>query len=178
MKQLLRISLKIVPLSSTQSPSVQHIGSRQDHTFSAPKISQFNIKNPSVSYLNSSVPHLKPLSFTPKPPQFNTPLSYFLSEEFLVWNWGIFGVELRGGGVSEGFLVWNWGVFDVEVRGFWCWTGVFLVWNWGVFGVELRGFWCGTEGFWGLKRSGPFGCKWCVELRGCGTEGNPLKQFY
>ena len=32
--------------------------------------------------------------------------------------------------------------------------------------VELRGFWCWTEGFWRLKRRGPFAWNWCVELRG------------
>ena len=50
--------------------------------------------------------------------------------ELRKWNSGVFGVELRK---------WNSGVFDVELRG-----------------VELRGFWFGTEGFSGLKRSGPF----------------------
>ena len=39
--------------------------------------------------------------------------------------------------------------------------------------VELRGFWCGTEGFWGLKKSGPFVWNWCVDLRGCGSDGDP-----
>ena len=47
-----------VPLSSTQTPSVQHIGSTQrPHLFST--------QNPSVL-------HQKPLSSTPKPPQFHT----------------------------------------------------------------------------------------------------------
>ena len=70
-------------------------------------------------------------------------------------------------------LVWNWGVFSVEVRG---------MWNWGVFGVklrglELRGFWCGTEGFlvlnWRFLRAEK---EWlfCVELM-CWTEGVPFK---
>ena len=49
-----------IPLSSTQ-----------DHSFSAPKTSQFNTKNPSVpqplSSTPPSVPHQKPLSSTPKP---------------------------------------------------------------------------------------------------------------
>ena len=38
---------------------------------------------------------------------------------------------------------WNWGIFGVEMRGFWCgteglwdWKGVVLVWNWC---FELRG---------------------------------------
>ena len=72
------------------------------------------------------------------------------TEGFSVWKWG--------GGWTEGFSVWNW-------------EGG---WNWGVFGVEPRGFWCGTEGFPGLKRSGPFAWNWCVELRGCETEGDPF----
>ena len=56
--------------------------------------------------------------------------------------------------------------------------------NWGIFGVGLRGFWpetegcvevtsflCGTEGFWGLKRSGPSVLNSCVELRGSELRG-------
>ena len=35
----------------------------------------------------------------------------------------------------------------VELRAFWCGTEVC---------VKLRDFWYRTEGFWGLKRSGPF----------------------
>ena len=65
------------------------------------------------------------------------------TERFWVWNWEVFGVEMRG--------------FCVELRG---------VLNWEVFGVELRGFRCWTEEFWVVKRCGP-----CVEMRGCGTEG-------
>ena len=54
-----------LPLSSTQTPSVQYIGSTQGpHLFST-KIPQFNTKNPSV-------PYRKPLSSTPKTSQFNT----------------------------------------------------------------------------------------------------------
>ena len=65
MKQLLRISLKIVPLSSTQSPSVQHIGSRQGpHLFSTQNISVQHQKPLSL------IPKL--LSSTPKTPQFHT----------------------------------------------------------------------------------------------------------
>ena len=52
----------------TGSPSVQHISSIQKgQSFSAPKIPQFNTKNPSVQHT--------PLSSTPKNPQFHTPLS-------------------------------------------------------------------------------------------------------
>ena len=47
------------------------------------------------------------------------------TKEFLVWNWGVFGVELSGFWCgTEGFYV--------ELRGFLCWTEGFLVWNWGV----------------------------------------------
>ena len=147
------------PLSSTP-PSVQHISSTQKgHSFSAPDITHFHTKNSSVQHIprfntkNPSVPYT---------PQFNTS-SVCWTEGFLVWNWGVFGVELRG--------VWNWGVLSVELRGV-CWTEGFLVWNWAVC-VELRGFWCETEGFWGLKRSGYSVWNWCVELRGVWNWGGP-----
>ena len=101
----------------------------------------------------------KPLSSTypsvPHTLQFNTPLSQNLcwTEEFLEWNWGGFGVKLRGFecGTQKGL---NWGVFGVELRG---------RWNWGVFGVELRILGaekvsplCGTDvlnlgGLWGTE---------------------------
>ena len=56
--------LKRVLLSSTQTRSVQHIGSTQGpHLLST--------QNPSVQHKNPSVPHQKPLSTTPKTPQFN-----------------------------------------------------------------------------------------------------------
>ena len=92
-----------VLLSCTQTPSVQHIGSTQ-----GPRL---------FSTQNLSVQHLKPVSSTPKPPQFNT-----------VFVWG----------------------------GFWCWT----------------------EGFWGLKRTGPFVWNWCVELRGVWNWGGPSMTLY
>ena len=48
----------------------------KDHTFSAPKIPQFNSKNPSVQhpplFHTPSVQHPKSLSSTPKTPQLNT----------------------------------------------------------------------------------------------------------
>ena len=156
------------PLSSTQppqfhtiNPSVQHRNplrstqkTPQSHPLSSTRSPQFYTENPSVP--------TPPLSFTPKTPQFHTKKSsiyalYKGTEGFLVWNWGVFGVELRGGG-TEGFLVWNWGVFGVELRGFRCWTEGFLVWNWGIFGAEKVwsrsgtdvlnwGGLCGTEGY-------------------------------
>ena len=73
-----------------------------------------------------------------------------------MWNWGVFGVELRGGVGTEGFLVWNWGVFGVELRGL-CWTEGFLVWNWGISEAEKVWSTSGTDVLnWGV----------CVELRG------------
>ena len=132
-----------VPLSSTQTPSVQHIGATQGpHLFSAQ---------------NPSVPHQKPLR-----------TEGCVTEGFLVWNWRVCWTEVFRvwkGGVcwTEGFSVLNRGVCGVELGGFWCWTAGC---------VELRGFWCGverfrcwTEGFSVLKRCGP-----CVELM-CWTDG-------
>ena len=70
----------------------------------------------------SSVPHQIPLSSTPKPPQF-------------IWGvrWTEGCVELRS--------VWNWGLFGVELKDLGDWKGVALlcgtdVLNWGA--VELR----------------------------------------
>ena len=56
------------------------------------------------------------------------------------------------------------GFFCVELRGF---------------GVEPIGFWFGTEGFWGLKRSGLFVWNSYVDLRGgCGTGGTLFYIFF
>ena len=121
-------------LSSTHTPSVQHVGSIQGpHLFST---------------RNLSVPHQKLLSSTPKLPHFNTPFSSTPklpqfqtqnpSELKGLLNWAVCG--------TEGFLVWNWGIFGVEPRGFWWGTEGFwlkksgpFVWN---ECVEMRG--CGT----------------------------------
>ena len=149
---------KGILLSSTHTPSVQHIGSTQGpHLFST--------RNPSV-------PHQNPLSSTPKTPQ-NWRVCW--TEECVELR--AFCVKLRG--------VWNWRVFGVELWNFWCWTERFLVWNWGrwiwgvcgvdlravwnwrVFGVEPRGFWCGSERFL-VWNSGISGAEkewlFCVEL--------------
>ena len=69
-----------VPLSSTQTPQFDTSVLHKDHTFSAPKIPQFNTEKPSVQHRkplsstqNPSVPQKKkPFSSTPKTPQFNT----------------------------------------------------------------------------------------------------------
>ena len=117
----------IRPFISFEYPSVPH-GPPQfntsfphkDHTFSAPKtrqfntkIPRFNTKNPSVPppsgphqkplsstpkppqfhTKNSSVPHKKPLNSTPKPPQFHTKNPSVQNRD--VWISGVFGIELR-----------------------------------------------------------------------------------
>ena len=127
-------------LFSTRNPSVQNrkllTSTHKSLSFtpkalsSTPKNHRFYI---SLSSTHPSVPHLKPLSSTPKPPHFHTLLC-----------WEFFGVELRG--------------LAVELRAFWCGTEVFLlldwgvlVWNWGIleaekewpFSVELM---CWTKG--------------------------------
>ena len=113
----------IWPFSSTQTPSVQHIGSTQWPNVFSPKTPQFHT---SLSSTIPSVQHPKSLSLTPKTPQFHT-LS--ARRGFRCW--------------TEGFLVLNWGIFAAEKE--WpfcvksmCWTeGVCVelrgsVWNWGV----------------------------------------------
>ena len=83
-------------------PSVQGISSTQKgHSFSAPKIPQFNTENPSDSHRkaqfhtkNPSVPHI-PHFHTKNPSVHHTPQTK---------------------------TVLNWGVFGVELRGYWCWT--------------------------------------------------------
>ena len=105
-----------------ENPSVPHIGSTQGpHLFSTE---------------NLSVPHQEPLSLTPKSPQFETPLRQ--TEEFLVWNRGVLGVELRG----------------VELRGFWCGIKEFSMWNWGVLGLKKSGPFVWN---WCVELRGPYG---------------------
>ena len=111
--------------------------------------------------------HTKSLSSTTKTPQFNTPLSYFLSEGC---------VELRGFWCeTKGVL--NWGVFNVELTGcvelsgFWCGTEGCVelrgLLNWGIFGVELRDFggWKGVARLCGTN---------VLNWGGCGTKGDPF----
>ena len=61
--------------------------------------------------------------------------------------------------LSEGWLF--------ELRDFKCGTedGARTEGGWTEGCVELWGFWRGTEGFWELKRTGPFVLNLCVELR-------------
>ena len=119
---------------------------------STPKPSQFHTKNHSVPYTPRS---------TPKTPQLGLGWGVFSVEHRGVWNWGVVGVELRGGGGgcgTEEFLVLNWGV---------C--------NWGVLGVELRVFFRWTEGFWGWKGVALL-CRTDVLNWGrCETDGDPYK---
>ena len=100
-----------VPLSSTQTPSVQH----KDQTFSAPKISQFNTKNLSVQ-------RRKPKTLVWNWGGFGGELrGFWCWTEGGVLNWEVFGVELRNFGGWKGVTllygtdVLNWG--GVELRG-------------------------------------------------------------
>ena len=154
MKWRSRVKLKEnrVPLSSTQTPSVPHIGSTKGpHLLSTQNPSvpppQFHTKNSSVQG-TSSVLHQKPLSSTPKPPQFHTKSPSVPHRLYKIF-------------CQRGVL--NWGVFDVELR--MCRTEGFLVWDWEILG---------------LKRSGPFVWNRCVELRGLCNWGGPKKycQFW
>ena len=58
----------------------------------------------------------------------------------------------------------------VELTGVLNWR--FLLWTNGC--VELTLFLCSTDGFCGLKRSGPFVLNWCVHLTGVLNRGGPL----
>ena len=86
---------------------------------------------------NPSFPRQRPLSSTPKTPQFhikNPSLQHTPQTKtvwnwgVLLWNWGGFSVELRVFGVERRGR-WNWDVFGVELRDFGCWKGVVFVWN-------------------------------------------------
>ena len=105
-----------VPLSSTQTPSVQQLGStqrpHQKRLNSTPKTPQFNKQTPSVQ--QQKLISSNPFSSTPKTLQFYT-----------VFVWGVCW--------SEGFLMWNWGA---------CWTEGSLVWNWGISGAEKEWPFC------------------------------------
>ena len=84
-------SLFWVPLSSTQTSSVQHISfTRQPHLFS-PQNPSVPHKKP-LNFTHSSVPHHKPLSLTQKK---LTKIALYKLRGVL--NWRVFGVELRGG---------------------------------------------------------------------------------
>ena len=121
----------------------------KNHTFSMPKIPQFNTENPSVQHQNPSVQHT---------PQFNTPLSSTpktLSSTHP-------SVPHQKPLSSTKFL--SEGCIE-PLRGFWC----------GAEGGRRNSGVCWTEGFRVLKSSGPFVWNWNVELRGCGTEGDPFQ---
>ena len=133
------------PLSSTPPQFKTSVPHKRTTSFQPQK---------SLSSTHPSVPHRKPLGSTPKTPQFHTNtfcLRVCWTEGFLVWNKGLWGTEWS--------LVWNWVVFGVELRGFcvelrdfgvelrgFCWKGVVLVWN---RFVELRGsVWNWWKLFW------------------------------
>ena len=99
--------LKTIWNTEMSTPQFNTSVPHKDHSFSVPKILQFNTKNLSVQHQN-------PLSSTPKTSQFHTPLS-----PFSVLNWRVLSVELK--------IVFNWGL---------CWTEGFSVWNWEVCGTE------------------------------------------
>ena len=104
-----------VPLNSKQTPSVQH----KDHTFSAPKIPQFN----------------KPEKLSGRTERVSWTGGFWCGTEgFLVCNWGMCW--------TDGFMVWNWGVCWTEGFLVWKWgiwglkrSGPFVL-SWY---VELRG---------------------------------------
>ena len=135
---------KKVTRSSTQTLSVQHVGSTQGpHLFSTQNLSVEHQKLLSSTPKSlSSTP--KPLSSTPKTPHFNTVFVWGVcwTEGVSVLIWVVFGVDLRRfwceteGCWTERFFVWNWGtlvpnwgVFGGELTDFGCWKGVVLVWN-------------------------------------------------
>ena len=133
-----QVRIERVPISSTQTPSVQHISSTQ-------WLRLFSIHDPSVQ-------HQKPLSWTrpsvqhplgsthpsvPHPPRSTHKNRHY--------------VELNGLRCwTEGFLVFNWGVR---------WTEGFLVLYWGIFGPEREWPFCvellsWTEGVWNREAHG------------------------
>ena len=107
----------------------QHWSTQGPHLFSTQNLPVQHQKP--LSSTHPSVQHQKPVSSTYQKPLSSTPKTekfWYGTEGFLVLNWGVFGVELRG--------VLKWRVFGVELRDFGCWKGVALLWwtdvlNWG-----------------------------------------------
>ena len=143
------IRIILVPISSTTPQFNTSLPHKRATLFqprkslsATPKTLQFHTKNPSVPHQKrlSSTPRISqfqsPLSSTLKTLQFNTPLSSTLITPQTKNSWEVCW--------TEGFLVWNWGVFGMELRFLWCWTegffgclkGVVLMWN---RCVEVRG---------------------------------------
>ena len=128
--------------------SVQH----KDHTFSVPRMSQFNTKNRSVQH--------PPQFHTPSvqhTPQFNTINPSFQHTHVLNW----------GGCRTEGC---------VELRGFRYWTEVVFVFNGGMLWTE--GFLVLNRGILEAEKEWLFVLNWCDELKGCGTVGDPYNLIY
>ena len=117
----------------------------------------FSLKQGShhFSTQNLSVQHQKPLSSTPKIPQFNKKIPHFhIKNPSVQHTLSLYRAYID---LFWQFFRLNWGVcgtggFSVRTEGF-------LVWNRGILGAEKE---------W------PF---W-VELRGCGTKENPQAHFY
>ena len=110
---VLKIRIKKVTLSSTQTTQFNTLVQHKDHTFSAQKIPKFNTKNPSVPHTsqfkteNPSIQHTPqfntPLSSTPKTPQFNTENPSVPHRKSLTST----HPSVQGVCGTEGFLVWN-----------------------------------------------------------------------
>ena len=135
-----RQNLIRVPLSSTQTTSVQHIGFTQGpHLFST--------QNPSVSHQKplgstAKIPHFQPPQFQTENPQFHTPLSSTLQPRSSTQPsvpHRLYGLFEFCEFLDDAFVVWKRGGLGVELRAFWCETEGYF---------QLRGFLCGTEGFW------------------------------
>ena len=166
-----KIFRKGVPLSSTQTPSVQYQKpfSSTHPLSSTPKTPHFKTplssttKTPQFNTKTPSVAHPKPLSSTPKTSSVQHNLSSTHSSvqhQRSVTKKPQKGHKAWCG--SEGFLVWKWGgclelrVFGVEPRE--C--------------VELRGLFCAELTDFGAEKEWPLGVElmcWTeegVELRG------------
>ena len=116
----------------------------EDHTFSAPKIPQFNTKGPLLFSLRIPQFHTKNPSF------YIELLNSYFCQFFCVelrsfccwtegrvelrgfWGWTDGCVELRGC-ETEGFLMWNWGISEAEKEWPFCVQLRGSVWNWGIF---------------------------------------------
>ena len=122
------------PLFHNNNPSVPHNPQFHTRNPSVPNNPQFHTKNPSVPH-NPQI-HTT-LSSTPETPQLNTPLRSRLRTPQELFNWGGFGVELRGFWYwTEGFMVLTWGILGAEKVS-------------SLYGTDVSNWWglCGTEGY-------------------------------
>ena len=128
----IRVALKVRIRKNIGSNRDSLSSTQKSHSFSAPKIPQFNTKNPSVQHT---------LQFNTKKPSVQHRKKLCWTEGFLVLNSGMCW--------TEGFSVLTAGFFVVNSGVFWCWTQGFrwlkrcgpcvelMCWTEG--GVELRG---------------------------------------